>query len=177
MDQNAAGISAIVCNNSMGLSTVDGLVRSLNLAYSQTMQMLGVTAAILTVSLAVVYYCGARMIQVYNEWRATSNIGTLNTHSKKDSGTSTNDDFAYYSADDLPEAPQAPKIAARIKKINALYREYNKAVAKHAMRKDQDPDGLMDASIIDAANDNYEYPKDEIRVRHNEGNEFVRVTW
>jgi lipopolysaccharide export LptBFGC system permease protein LptF len=176
MEQNAsASIAAVVCDNSHGLSTLDGLVRSLSRAYAETFQMLVIALIIFLISGSIVAYTAYQIYNLYKEWKAKM----VSPDKKADAAASQyqRDNFTYKDSSELPEAPQANKIAERMNKINTLYKEYNKAVAKHALRKDEDPDGLMDKSIVDAKDDNYVYPKDEKRIRRNEGNEFVRITW
>lgn len=144
---------------------LDEIVKAIGASIWDNATCVAIAIGVITASLAVTWYAGSEIYKAILEWRKHQLRGRPE-RAQTGSDDRRDDDVSYaYSTasdgipSDLGPPPAAPIVAARMAKLAQRYKLYNAAIRQTAAEKGLLADDLMDASILDRANDDWVYPR------------------
>jgi hypothetical protein len=175
-------VSAGACHGKpTGSASVELTLKHIRSAISDNVVVLAISAAIVSVSLGIVWFCYRTLSEMFAEWRKHQ----LTSSSEKIMSSTDADDAVYRSGgagafDDLPQTSEGIAIAARMKGIASLYTPYNDAMKARAANRDEIPDDLIDQRIMTRSDDDFRYPRrrpDRLRFRPGAGAQKVYASF
>ncbi len=154
------------CNGkASGTGSLDAAMRAIRSAISDNLACLAITAAIVGVSMSIVWYVANTLIGVFKEWHKHQMPGPARP--EKTANKNLDDDVVYGDEvvgddgipSDLGPAPTAPLVAARMARLATQYAPYNAAMRSRAVANGVAPDDLVDARILGRKDDDWRYAR------------------
>ncbi len=177
------------CKTNPSQSSADVTLRQLRSVINDNLICLGLTGALVMVTVLVVAYVASAVYGLVSSWRA----GVASSRLSRERGekvpkpASVNDDVVYKprrfvsagSRAGQQGVPEATLVRNAIKTLNVRYGDYNSAVKRYAAnRKDGEAaDDLIDERVLSRESDDYRYDRGEAKggmvVRKGQGAELV----
>lgn len=177
------------CRTSPWQSGADVTLRKLRSVINDNLVCLGLTGALVTVTLMVVAYVASSVYALVSTWRAGIASSRLSRErgEKVPKPASVNDDVVYRPRRFAPASrtgqgvPEATLVRNALKVLNTRYGAYNSAVKRYAVnRKDAEAaDDLIDERVLSRGSDDYRYDRGEatggmvVRKGQGKGAELV----
>jgi len=136
--------------------TDDILKQSIQSAITVNYVSIGMLLLTLAISGAIVAYVVVAIYNLFSKWRRVTQSGRkqlmMNSDSLDDARSVTERAKA-----DLPMMSEVTVAKKQLRDLETQYRPYNEAMRRHALRRGEMPDDLIDARIVSRDYDDYDY--------------------
>lgn len=138
--------------------TDDILKESIQSAISQNYVSIGMLLLTLAIAGVIVAYVVLAIYNLFANWRRMTQSGRkqqpMNADSLDDARSVTE-----RARVDLPMMSEVTVAKKQLRDLEAQYRPYNEAMRRHALRRGEMPDDLIDNRIVSRDYDDYDYKK------------------